>query len=431
MTYIPSSFIASLTPKKLDSVDQGLSRTTFREVVQADPDLTLETNRFTVHLSKSSSTRVATSHDGQVTLLLHGEIYAGGTNPANYLLETYLDEGLEFAKDLNGSFAILLVDKRTDQIFLITDRLNTREVFSSKYKGSHWLSTALTYHLHPVDDLKLDPIGIAFYLTSRRIPNDRTLFAGIRALERARVHTLTDDGFQAKRYWYYDLNESRSGIDEKTLQADLSDLLIEGVRKRLSDNPKVFLSLSGGYDSTSILGLLHKLQGPDVECFSYANGDPGPNWDAYIARDMAHHLGYNHRVVRGFQDALPKMLNSSTEMGHGLTAVVYEVDAWKELSNWFSMTQRGVLFVGERAMGYRFRPLGSDRDLLAATKWRDFTGMPWLIRELPRHGYTVLQEALSQGSSEILNLCPPTNDFHRKRTFLEIDQVLRNTLAWR
>jgi len=88
MTYISSSFIASFTPKKPNSSDQRLSRTTFREVAQADPDLSLETNRFTVHLSKSSSTRVATSHDDQITLLLHGEIYAGAiTNPANYLLE--------------------------------------------------------------------------------------------------------------------------------------------------------------------------------------------------------------------------------------------------------------------------------------------------------------------------------------------------------
>jgi len=288
MTYIPSSFIASITPNRLDSSDQGLSRTTFREIAQADPDLSLETNRFTLHLSKSSSTQVASSHDGQITLILHGEIYTGGNSPANYLLERYLEEGLEFAKDLNGSFAILLVDKRTDQIYLITDRLNTREVFSSRYKGSHWLSTALTYHLHPADDLKLDPVGIAFYLTNRKIPNDRTLFAGIQALEQACVHTLTKDGFQAKRYWTYDLNESRSSVDEKTLQADLSDVFVEGVRMRVAANPKVFLSLSAGYDSTSILGILHQLQVPDVECFSYANGDPEPNSDPYVAREMAH-----------------------------------------------------------------------------------------------------------------------------------------------
>jgi len=55
MTYIPSSFIASLTPKKLDNGDKGVSRVSFREVAQADPNLSLETNRFTLHLSKSSS----------------------------------------------------------------------------------------------------------------------------------------------------------------------------------------------------------------------------------------------------------------------------------------------------------------------------------------------------------------------------------------
>jgi len=431
MTYIPSSFIASLTPKKLDSDDQGLSHTTFHEVAQGDPDLSLETNRFSVHISKSSSTQIASSHDGQITLLLHGEIYAGGgNNPANYLLERYLDKGLEFAKDVNGSFAILLVDKRTDQIILITDRLNSREVFSSKYKGGHWLSTALTYHLHPVDGLKLDPVGIAFYLTNRKIPNDRTLFASAQALKRACVHTLTEDGFQANRYWSYDLNESRVGVDEKTLQADLSDLLIEGVRKRLADNPKVFLALSAGYDSMSILGLLHKLQVPDVECFSYANGDPQRNSDPYIAREMAHQLGYNHTVVPGYQDDLPQMLNSNAELGQGLAPFVYEVDAWKELSDWFSSTQLGALFVGEIEGNFRKEPLNSDLDVLRR-EFRDITGMPWLSKVLPQWEYTLFEQAMSQGDSEILGRCPPTYDFFRKRNYIRFDQHKRKLLAWR
>jgi len=432
MSYVPSYLIASLTPKKLDSADHILSRTTFREIAQADPDLSLDTNRFTLHLSKSSSTQVASSHDDQVTLLLHGEIYTGGKLPADYLLERYLDDGLEFAKDVNGSFAILIVDKRSDQIALITDRLNTREVFTSKYKRSHWLSTALTYHLHPVDDLKLDPVGIAFYLTNRKIPNDRTLFAGIRALERACVHTLTEDGFQTKRYWSYDLNESRSGVAEKTLQADLSDLLIEGVRKRLSDNPKVILSLSAGYDSTSILGLLNKLQVPDVECFSYANGDPEPNSDPYVARKMAHHLGYTHTIVPGYQDVLPEMLNANAELGQGLAPIIHEVDAWKDLSKWFSTTQQGALFVGEILMGgrHRKRPLKSDLDVIREF-YRDVTGMPRLSRVLPHQEYAVLEEAMSQGYSEFINRCPPTDDYYKKRTYLMLDQDLRKNYAWR
>jgi len=432
MTYIPSSFIVSLTPKKLDSSDQGLASSTFREVALGDPDLTLETNRFTVHLSKSSSTQVASSTDGQITLLLHGEMYPGDRLPANCLLERYLDEGLEFAKDLNGSFAILLVDKRTDQIYLITDRLNYREVFTGKYKGSHWLSTALTYRLHPVDDPKLDPVGIAFYLTDRWIPNDHTLFAGIRALERACVHTLAEDGFQAKRYWFYDINESRAGVEEKILQADLSDLLIEGVRKSLSDNPKVFLSLSAGYDSTTILGLLHKLQVPDVECFSYANGDPQPNSDPYIARDMAHQLGYNHTVVPGYQDALPEMLNSNAELGNGLASIIHEVDAWKDLSKWFSSTQQGALFVGEILMGGSrvHYPLNSDLDILKH-QFLDVNGMPWLRRVLPHQQHTVLEQAMSQGRSEILGRFPPTDDYYKNWIYLRLDQGMRMMPAFR
>lgn len=77
MAYIPSYFIAQFTPKELNGGDPDKATANFREIAQTDPDLSLETNQFTLHLSKSSSTQFANSLDGQVTLLLHGEIYSG------------------------------------------------------------------------------------------------------------------------------------------------------------------------------------------------------------------------------------------------------------------------------------------------------------------------------------------------------------------
>jgi len=135
--------------------------------------------------------------------------------------------------------------------------------------------------------------------------------------------------------------------------------------------------------------------------------------------------------VHGFQDALPEMLNASAELGQGLASVVYEVDAWKELSKWFASTQQGALFVGEIAMGgsQRYRPLRSDLDILRLI-YRDLTGSPWLSRVLPHRQYAVLKQAMSKGYSELLGRCPPTDDFQKKKTYLRA-QTRRKLLAWR
>ena len=95
----------------------------------------------------------------------------------------------------------------------ITDRINSRKVFYSKYKGSYWLSTSL--YLHPTADVDIDPAGIACYLANGVVHNNRTLFDGIRILERACVHKLTVDGFHGTRYWSYEFTNSYSNIDEK------------------------------------------------------------------------------------------------------------------------------------------------------------------------------------------------------------------------
>jgi len=57
--------------------------------------------------------------------------------------------------------------------------------------------------------------------------------------------------------------------------------------------------------------------------------------------------------------------------------------------------------------------------------------MPRLSRVLPHQEYAVLEEAMSQGYSEFINRCPPTDDYHKKRTYLSLDQDLRKNYAWR
>jgi len=145
---------------------------------------------------------------------------------------------------------------------------------------------------------------------------------------------------------------------------------------------------------------------------------------------MAHHLGYNHTVVPGYQDDLLQMLNSNAELGQGLAPIIHEVDAWKELSKWFSSTQQGGLFVGEIEGRYRNPPLNSELDVVRL-EFRDHTGMPSLNRVLPHQQYTVLEQAMSQGYSEYMNRCPPTGDLQKKRYYLWLDQHKRKLYAWR
>jgi len=382
-----------------------------------------------IYLVSSSSTQIAVDHNNQVTLILHGEIYSTNDNQAEFLLKQFIKRGIGFSKDINGSFAVLLIDKRNDTVALITDRINTRKVFCSKYKEGYWLSTSL--YLHPTADVDLDPVGIACYLANGVVHNNRTLFDGVQTLERASVHILTQDGFHATRYWSYEFTKPHSSINEKELRAELSELLVESVKIRLKDNPKVFLSLSAGYDSTGILGIVgSKLK--DVNCFSYAHGEPASNSDEYAAREMASYFGFNHKIVESYKGNILNVIKHNANLGHGRAHLCDEVDAWIEMASDFSLTTPSVLFVGDECFGWTDCELNCIIDVLNSVAIYDFNRLSWFQNMLPKGTYDMLCNGLKEDMLQILKRCPTTRDRHDSKDFLYLDQRLNNViLPWR
>ena len=428
--YSASYFLAMCCLKQSTSV-KNHSLDNFFSVAKVEPDISIATRSFIVHLISSPSTQIAVDRKNDVMLLLHGEIYSTKDNQAEFLLKQFINRGIDFSRDINGSFVVLLIDKRNDTVAVVTDRINTRKVFCSRYKEGIWLSTSL--YLHPTADVDLDPIGIACYLANGVVHNNRTLFDGVQTLERAHVHILTQDGFHATRYWSYEFTNSDPEINEKELRAELSELLVESVRIRLQDNPKVFLSLSGGYDSTGVLGILgSKLKVRDVDCFTCALGEPKPNSDEYISMKMAEHLGYNHKIVESYKGNFLDVLYHNARLGHGLANFCDEVDAWIEMASDFFLTTPSVLFVGDECFGWTDCELNCIMDILNSVAIYDFNRLSWLQNMLPKGTYDVLFNGLKEDMLQILKRCPTTRDRHDSRDFLYLDQRLNNViLPWR
>lgn len=431
-SYVPSHFLAMFCPKEGTNGDNRHFHDDFLNIAKTQPDISLNTENFIVYLIHSPSTHIAVDHENRVTLILHGEIYNTGDGQAEFLLKQFIERGIGFSKNINGSFAVLLIDDRNDAVTLITDRISSRKVFYSKYKDCYWLSTSL--NLHPTDDVNLDPIGVAHYLASGAIHNNRTLFDGIRVLERACIHKLREDGFHGITYWSYEFTNSYSNMPEDKLQNELSELLVESVRLRLYDNPKVFLSLSGGYDSTGILGILgSKLKIPDVYCFSYGLGRTKRGNDEHVAREMATSIGFKHRIVRSYKGNLVDMINLRTRLGGGMVAASHdEVAAYLEMSSLFSAKLPSVLFVAEHCFGYVDWELDSNLDALKCVRVYDFSVLSWLRDVLPERVYNELRDGLNEDIAQIVRRWPSNTDYHDSKDFFFLDQRLCNSLLpWR
>lgn len=430
-SYVPSHFLAMFCPKEETNGDNREFYNDFLSIAKAQPDILSNTDSFIVYLIHSPSTRIAVDHENRVTLILHGEIYNTGDRQAEFLLKQFIEQGISFSKNINGSFAVLLIDERNDGVMLITDRINSRKVFYSKYKDCYWLSTSL--NLHPTGDVDVDPIGVAHYLASGAVHNNRTLFDGIRVLERACIHKLREDGFDGMRYWSYEFNNSYSNVSERELRDELSELLIQSIKIRLKDDPRVFLSLSGGYDSATILGILSELEIANIDCFSYALGRPKSNSDEYVAREMANWVGFNHRIIQVEDSNIANLIEHGVRLGRGMLPGNFdEIATYIKMNRDFFQNLPSSLFVADECFGWLDRQLSDDITLMNCVRVYGFDVLSWLQNYMSVETYRMLNDALRNDLVEILKRCPGSDDYHNNKDFLYLDQRLSNfILPWR
>ena len=408
---------------------------TFVELSGRQPELELSTSSHVVRLTKSLLDRVGTDATGDITVVLHGETYDKADNQASNLAQRFADHGIGCAKEIHGSFATLVVDRRHDRVALITDRLNSRRIFASRVAGGFCLSAIQSDQ--PWESFKLDPIGVAWYLTNRIVGNSRTLLSGVSVLRRASVHEFKGDSLEASPYWQYEFLRPPTRVNKEEMAAELRTLLICAVRRRLYDEPDVFLSLSAGYDATGLLGILAcDVQVPGVQCFSYEHGPPAPGSDADRSKCMAELVGYGHETVESYDGDFVQHLRDNALMGlrKNLSWYCAEEAAWKRLARHFAAAKRPAVFVGDECFGWRKYALSDFRDVLASLQIYDSDAVSWFLPLLPQQSQAELVDGLAGDlehlQSDAARFAP--GDWHDAKDYLYLDQRLGNMiLPWR
>ena len=267
-----------------------------------------------------------------MTVVLHGEIYHADDHPANYLAQQFANHGFAWAKEIHGSFAILAVDKSADQIVLITDRLNSRRVFASQIEGGICISSHLS--AQPWESFELDPTGVAWYIVNRALYNSRTLFRGVSVLKRACIHQLTARGFDAAPYWRDSFDSSPKRANQRQLAAELKTRLIQAMRRRLYDSPNVFLSLSAGYDSTALLGILaYDFAFPMCGVSRMTTGRRRPTAMQVWHDKWPSCAGYSHEIVETYDGNFVAHLrdNAVACLRRHLSWYCADLGAWQRL----------------------------------------------------------------------------------------------------
>ncbi|MEW5984372.1 MAG: asparagine synthase (glutamine-hydrolyzing) [Acidobacteriota bacterium] len=272
-----------------------------------------------VDLSPAANQPIA-NEDGTIWLVMNGEIYNfrelrrrlesrghrfRSKSDAETIVHLYEEDGGSFVDEIEGMFALALWDGRRRRMVLARDRAGKKPLFLLRdSRRLVFASEIKALFRHPDVPIDADPTVFPHYFLHGYAPNPRTFYRGIEQIEPAVVLTITPDGTTTRReYWRleYPRKDQPSREDPPTAaEAALRvrALLTEAVERRLIADVPLGAFLSGGIDSTIVVGLMTELGAAPVKTFSIGfEGDPKFD-ETHYARIAARRFGAEHTEFR-------------------------------------------------------------------------------------------------------------------------------------
>ncbi len=226
------------------------------------------------------------------------------------IVHLYEEEGTGFVEHLNGMFALAIWDARQRQLVLARDRLGEKPLVYRLEPGRLLFASELKSLLEvPGTPRELDPQAVDAYLTYQYVPHPQTILRGIAKLPPAHLAVYREGRLDVRPYWQPDFQAEVVRSPEEDAR-ELRELLASSVEMRLESDVPLGAFLSGGVDSTIIVGLMQKLSRQPVRTFSI--GFPVPEYDeTHYAAIAAKQFGTLHQEFRVEPDAvaiLPKLV---------------------------------------------------------------------------------------------------------------------------
>lgn len=280
-------------------------------------------------------------HDQELTLVFNGCIYNYqalkaeleelgqvfvSRSDTEVVLKAYRQWGMECVNRFEGMFAFVIWDDDTQQLLMARDRMGIKPLYYAPVEGGVRFASN-TQALLTADDIdtSIDPVGLHHQLTLHAvIPAPHTILKGIRKLEPGHWMIIDPDGQMfKKRFWFLEAKRPDINVDKEAPQNEqawidaVHQSLKNAVHKRLAADVPVGVLLSGGLDSSLIVGLLHEAGVKNIKTFSIgfedAPEEKGSEFefsDLVVERFKTDHKKY----LISNQDVLPRLHESVSAM---------------------------------------------------------------------------------------------------------------------
>lgn len=223
------------------------------------------------------------------------------------LIHLYEELGIDFIHRLSGMFAFCLYDTRIGKAYVVRDFYGINPLFYMVRNQRLYFASEIKAFLELPDfEPGIDHEAVFHYFSLAYIPGKHTGFEEISELQGGSLIEInfSKASFHEREY-YRPRYEQDLGISEREAAEKVHELMLDSVRRNLISDVPVGMTLSGGVDTSTILGLVKELgQSRGMHTFSIKMGSQSFDESRY-QRLMAQFAGSNHHEISiGPQDVL-------------------------------------------------------------------------------------------------------------------------------
>jgi asparagine synthase (glutamine-hydrolysing) len=265
------------------------------------------------------------NEDGSIQLVFNGEIYNfrdlrkglvdrghqfRSNADSEVIVHLYEEFGERVVEQLDGMFALSIWDGRTNTLTLARDRAGKKPLYVWQDARRVVFGSEIKALLaHPDLHFDIDEDALPYYFMYGYVPHPRTVYRGVRQIEPGTVETFSRDGrATSRRYWQLTFPDTAKASTSAKATVDKSadkqaraaavarvrELVTDSVERRLMSDVPLGAFLSGGIDSTIIVGVMSRLLNKPVRTFSIGFEGDAAFDETDVARDTAKHFGTDH-----------------------------------------------------------------------------------------------------------------------------------------
>jgi asparagine synthase (glutamine-hydrolysing) len=247
------------------------------------------------------------NEDQSILIVFNGEIYNyrelqneleerghrfATNSDTETIVHAYEEYGDDCVKHLRGMFTFAIWDRNRQRLLAARDR------FGKKPLNYYWDGQRLIFGSEIKSILEagipreINPIALDEYLVYRYVPTPNTLFKDVWKLPAAHILIYENGQISTKRYWELSFAPTCQD-DEATAIERTRALLTEAVEVRLMSEVPLGAFLSGGIDSSILVGLMSSMMSQPVKTFSIGFEENEYSELPY-ARQVAQYFGTDH-----------------------------------------------------------------------------------------------------------------------------------------